>query len=70
MSRRVMPYATLAVLLGGVLSATPGRAQVAMFGGGPSRNMVSEEKGLPAKWNLETGENVQWTAKLGSQTRS
>ena len=67
-SRRVKPYAFLAVLLGGLLCAMPGRAQVAMFGGGPSRNMASEEKGLPAKWNLETGENVLWTAKLGSQS--
>ncbi|HSN85157.1 MAG TPA: PQQ-binding-like beta-propeller repeat protein, partial [Thermoanaerobaculia bacterium] len=39
-----------------------------MFGGDASRNMVSSEKGLPAKWNPETGENILWTAKLGSQS--
>jgi outer membrane protein assembly factor BamB len=30
--------------------------------------MVSDETGLPAKWNAETGLNVKWSAQLGSQT--
>jgi len=30
-----------------------------------SRNMVSGETGLPAAFNLETGEHVLWTASLG-----
>ncbi len=30
-----------------------------------TRNMVSAETGLPATFNLETGENVKWTAPLG-----
>jgi outer membrane protein assembly factor BamB len=51
-----------------LLIATPALAQVAMFGNGPSRNMASDEKGLPAKWNPETGENILWSAKLGSQS--
>lgn len=33
-----------------------------------SRNMVSEEKELPETWNLETGENVLWSAPLGTQS--
>lgn len=52
----------------GLLLAAPGTAEVVMFGGGPSRNMVSEEKGLPAKWNPVTGENVKWVVPLGSQS--
>jgi outer membrane protein assembly factor BamB len=43
-------------------------ADLVMFGGGPTRNMVSAEKGLPAKWDPETGENVKWVADLGSQS--
>jgi outer membrane protein assembly factor BamB len=43
-------------------------AETAMFGGDPSRNMVSKEKGLPAKWDPETGENIKWVADLGSQS--
>ncbi len=40
----------------------------AMYGGTPSRNMVSRETGLPAKWDLESGKNVKWIQPLGSQS--
>ena len=30
-----------------------------------TRNMVSPETGLPTAFNLETGENILWTASLG-----
>jgi len=47
----------------------PALAQdVAMFGGSPARNMVSDETGLPAGWNVRTGENVKWRQPLGSQS--
>jgi outer membrane protein assembly factor BamB len=39
-----------------------------MFGFTPSRNMVSTETGLPEKWDIKSGENVLWSAKIGSQT--
>ena len=39
-----------------------------MFGGTPARNMASPEKGLPSRWDPETGLNVKWTADLGSQS--
>lgn len=55
------------LIAAGLLLAAPSLAQVAMFGNGPSRNMASDEKGLPTKWNPETGENILWMAKLGSQ---
>ena len=42
--------------------------EVAMFGGSPSRNMVSNETGLPTAWDVKTGDNVKWTASLGSQS--
>ena len=32
-----------------------------------SRNMISSEKGLPDGFNPETGENVKWSAALGSE---
>ena len=40
----------------------------AMFGGTPSRNMVSAEKGLPTKWDPATGLNIKWRQELGSQS--
>ena len=40
-----------------------------MWGGDPQRNMVNtEEKNIPASWDIETGRNIKWTAELGSQT--
>lgn len=41
---------------------------VAMWGGTPARNMVSDETGIPAEWDPNSGLNVKWTAQLGSQT--
>jgi len=42
--------------------------ETAMWGGTPSRNMVSSEKNLPDKWDPKTGENIKWKATLGAQT--
>src|SRR5687767_13240121 len=39
-----------------------------MWGGTADRNMVSNMKGLPSEWDVKTGKNVKWVAKLGSQS--
>src|SRR5690606_23891396 len=39
-----------------------------MWGGSPDRNMVSAETGIPAEFNVKTGQNIKWAAPLGSQT--
>ena len=38
-----------------------------MWGGRPTRNMVSNEA-VPVTWNVDSNHNVRWTAALGSQT--
>ncbi|HUP25294.1 MAG TPA: PQQ-binding-like beta-propeller repeat protein [Thermoanaerobaculia bacterium] len=40
----------------------------AMYGNTPSRNMTSSETGLPDDWDLESGKNILWRQKLGSQS--
>src|ERR1051326_2176344 len=35
-----------------------------------TRNMVSNEKGLPESFDVKTGQHVKWTAALGTQTHS
>jgi len=35
-----------------------------------SRNMVSSEHGLPASFDPKTGENIKWSAELGTETHS
>lgn len=39
-----------------------------LWGGTPSRNMVSNETGISLDFNLQDGKNVIWSAELGSQT--
>ena len=48
-----------------VRAAEPERA---LFGSYPTRNMVSEEAGLPSKWDVKTGTNIKWSQATGSQT--
>jgi outer membrane protein assembly factor BamB len=48
--------------------APAGSPAINMFGGDPSRNMASDEKGLPTKFDPESGLNLKWTATLGSQS--
>jgi outer membrane protein assembly factor BamB len=67
--KKMTPGRTAAGLLAVFLcAAAPGAAEVAMFGGGPTRNMVSSEKGLPTKFDPDAGVNVKWVADLGSQS--
>jgi len=65
-SARKTALSTLSVALLCVSAA--GAGDIAMFGNTPSRNMVSDETGLPATWDLETGKNVKWIQPLGSQS--
>jgi hypothetical protein len=63
------------VLLLGLLSASAATLapdakaalERAMFGNTFSRNMVSDEKGLPGDWDVKAGRNVKWWADVGSQ---
>jgi outer membrane protein assembly factor BamB len=49
-------------------ASSPASGDWPMWGGSPERNMVSHMKGLPTSWDIKTGKNVKWVAKLGSQT--
>lgn len=40
------------------------------YGGGPQRNNVSAETDRPTTWDIEIGENIKWTATLGSAVYS
>jgi outer membrane protein assembly factor BamB len=60
--RRIILSAVVVVAASSALSA-----DWPMWGGTPSRNMVSDMKGLPTTWDVKTGKNVKWVAELGSQ---
>ena len=61
--RRIILSAVVVVAASSAVSA-----DWPMWGGTPSRNMVSDMKGLPTTWDLKTGKNVKWVAELGSQS--
>jgi outer membrane protein assembly factor BamB len=56
-------------LVGLLLAGAAVAAEVNMFGGEPSRNMADPDaKGLPTKFDPESGLNLLWSADLGSQS--
>ena len=65
MTRHRLTLGLVALLVAG---ASPASAQeVGMFGNTPSRNMASDETGLPSEWDASTGMNVLWSQPVGSQ---
>lgn len=69
MTRKTLFGALLggATFMGGLL-ASHVEKDWPMWGGTIDRNMVSNMKGLPEKWDLATKENIRWVATLGSQS--
>ncbi len=51
----------------GLVAEDPDK-EYGIFGGSPGRNMVSDETGLATEWDVESGKNIKWETKLGSQT--
>ena len=64
--RVLTPVIVLLCLLSGFAPA----ADQPQWGQRFTRNMVSQETGLPARFDPETGENIHWTAPLGTECYS
>jgi outer membrane protein assembly factor BamB len=58
----------LALILALSATAVLSAADWPMWGGTPSRNMVSTMTGAPTEWDVKSGKNVKWVADLGSQS--
>jgi len=69
MTRKTVLGALLggATFLGGIFAANLEK-DWPMWGGTMDRNMVSNMKGIPEKWDLEKKENIRWVQTLGSQS--
>jgi len=65
--RRLFPAGLLVLLIGTATARAEDRPQ---WGQRHSRNMISSETGLPDRFDPETGENVKWSAALGTQCYS
>jgi beta-lactamase regulating signal transducer with metallopeptidase domain/outer membrane protein assembly factor BamB len=55
---------------GAFREATVSKRDWPQYGGGPQRNNVSGETNLPSSWDVETGANINWSAKLGTAVYS
>jgi outer membrane protein assembly factor BamB len=66
--RALRSWTALSALVLTPHAATAESTEQAMFGGTPSRNMVSAETDLPDRWDPESGENIKWSVALGSQS--
>lgn len=60
----------VAVCCGSLLAFIGIAADQPQFGVAWSRNMVSTERNLPASFDPQTGRNIKWVAKLGTQNHS
>ena len=67
MTRQGLTCVWTAVCLTATGTVAGAQEQTGMFGNSPSRNMVSDETGLPSSWDVSTGENVLWSQPVGSQ---
>ena len=67
--KRLCPPLLSALALGTLL--LPARAaDQPQWGQAWSRNMVSEETGLPDFFDPQSGRNIQWSAELGTETHA
>ena len=64
-TRRGLVLGLILLPLGGTAASDIG--DVGMFRNTPSRNMVSDETGLPSAWDIDAGTNVLWSQPVGSQ---
>ncbi len=65
-SPSLVPAAFLSLLLTGATGA----ADQPQYGQAWTRNLASTERNLPARFDPKTGENVRWTAKLGTESHA
>jgi outer membrane protein assembly factor BamB len=62
--RRLIVSSVIVLAASAAVSAT----DWPMWGGTPSRNMMSPMTGAATTWDVKTGKNVKWVAELGSQS--
>ncbi len=70
MNRSLLSLLLLSALSWGALLLTTRAADQPQFGQAWSRNMVSEETGLPESFDPQTGRNIQWSVELGTETHA
>jgi outer membrane protein assembly factor BamB len=63
-----MKKLSLCLLLLSLVNRTGNAADQPQWGQAWSRNMVSDEKGLPDSFNAKEGKNIKWSAQIGTES--
>jgi outer membrane protein assembly factor BamB len=61
-------YDPTALALAEIAAMDVGEFDWPQWGGWSSRNNTPQGENIPTEWDIETGENILWSAPLGSQT--
>lgn len=61
-------YDPTAIALQEIAKVKVGPKDWPQWGGWPGRNNTPDGKNIPIEWDIETGKNIIWEAKIGSQT--
>ena len=61
-------YNPTEVALADIAKMKVGKGDWPQWGGWTGRNNTPEGKNIPIEWDTESGKNIKWSAKLGSQT--
>ncbi len=65
---KFLSIAAVSIAAATVLPGIGVAADWPMWGGHSTRNMVSDEKGIPTSWDVKSGTNIKWKAEIGSQS--
>jgi outer membrane protein assembly factor BamB len=61
-------YDPTAAALADIAKMKVGKHDWPQWGGWTGRNNTPDGKNIPVTWDINTGKNIKWSAKLGSQT--
>ena len=67
-AKRAVLTTAIAAGIGSFMRSSARADDWPMWGRTPLRDMVSPDKNPPTDWNVKTGENVLWSAALGSKS--
>src|SRR5436190_11073173 len=68
--KRFRPCRHLAIATFTLFTSRAVAADAPQWGQAWSRNMISNERGLASSFDVKSGRNIKWVAKLGNETHS
>ncbi len=67
-AKKVKQYDPTAAALADIAKLKVGKHDWPQWGGWSGRNNTPPGENIAQEWDVDTGKNIKWSAKLGSQT--